>query len=120
LTAFSPLADPELSARAASTELCLRDLAVFSGIRPTLPTYSATLLPPVAGAVARSIAVRTRGQADVCVELPRLSERDHRAGSLSIELVSSTPGDGHLVASLHDAGNGSYTLVGLTRVPVAD
>ncbi len=116
LVPLSALGDPELTEETGTSELCLRDLATFSGIRGSRPgRYSAKLEAPSTGTASTPVAVRMRGRDDVCVALPRRRGRP-QAEPWHIAIESSEPGEGRLLASVSER-EGASVLAGLSRFP---
>lgn len=120
LTRLSPLAFPEVITERGGAWLCMRDLAVESGIRDASERRyrtSAAIDWPESGEPVE-VAQRSAG-ARVCAELPDLrvsSEREARY--LVMELVASSAGretTGAASVHLYQTGPARYRVVGLRR-----
>jgi hypothetical protein len=113
LTKLSPLTWPEVRLTEAGSEVCLQDLATWSGVRAASDRLYATtayvgdaLAPhPVADAVPRD-------DSWVCVPLPEIAGPDY----VIVDVRATSPDDDTGPARLHFyARGGAYRLVGLER-----
>jgi hypothetical protein len=116
LTRLSPLVQPEVRDR----ELCMQDLAVWSGIRPREGRrYSARTWAGDDLAELDAPRLRLGDDARVCVSLPELASASAEAPAyVIVDVVAQTagrettgPARVHLVATAPDA----ITVVGLER-----
>lgn len=120
LTRLSPLSFPEVEARGERAWLCLRDLAVESGIRDVAGRryeVSAAIDWPES---TRPVPLATqREEGRVCAvlpDLPRTSE--HAPRYLVVDLVASSAGretTGTASVHVYQTGPASYRVVGLRR-----
>lgn len=125
LTRLSPLTWPEVRPSDEGPQLCMQDLAVWSGIRDQrwrqyqARAFTGEPLAPID--VARPVR---SGEHDACVTLPELdgaSEPD--PGYLVVDLVARTPErETTYPARVHMyvLGDGRYRIVGLERPSNAD
>jgi hypothetical protein len=121
LTRLSPLSFAQVVPQGERSWLCMRDLAVESGIRaPEERRYRATAsIDWPVGDAPRELAHRTSGP-HVCVPLPDLGVTSQRAARyLVVDLVASTPGretTGAASVHLYQTGPTEHRIVGLRRL----
>ncbi|AKF10916.1 hypothetical protein [Sandaracinus amylolyticus] len=121
LTRLSPLAFPQIVSETDRTWLCMRDLAIETGIRDAWDRrHRATAwLDWPAGPPAMEIEQR-RTDEHVCALLPDLRVRAGAAPRyLVIDVVASTPGretTGAVSVHLYQTGPREYRVVGLRRL----
>jgi len=116
LTRWSPLSEPRLIASSGRTRLCVKDLAVLAGLRPSgQSAYTGTISS--AGGAESSLQVTLSGDQEPCVELPHAPASSRQPVYLQLDLQTNRAGDGRLRLYAYERAARSYTLVGLERLP---
>jgi hypothetical protein len=125
LTRLSPLTWPEVRPGAAGPELCMQDVAVWSGTRPREGRrYGASAYVGDAYEPVDRPSIRVADDAYVCASLPRIDAASpERPVYVIVDLVAQTAGretTGPARAHLYAMGPDTLTLVGLERPASAE
>jgi hypothetical protein len=110
LTRLSPLANP----RVDGARLCVTDLARQSGVSDD--TRYGAALTPMGGGEPIQLAVRLPTGAEVCTDLPHVTN-DAKSGRIYVIVrLRSAAAEGPLDVHLYDLGSsGGYRLAGIER-----
>lgn len=117
---LSPLAHPEVVRAGAGSQLCVRDLAVYSRITAkSSRTYAARAWQGTEARPLTAPGVRTAGKDRVCAQLPAIAGASEASPRyLIVDIAAGSPGGddpGPLRVHLYQLGTKAYRVVGVQR-----